>query len=374
MISSNVVVASAPGRVNLIGEHTDYNGGYALPLAIPHRTTVTVSARGDRRVRASSSAPGSDPVEFSTDTAPGDVAGWGAYVAGAFWALHEAGHTVPGVDLQVDSDVPTGAGLSSSAALECAVLMALDALAGLKLDPSTIALLGQQVENGYVGAPTGAMDQMASMHGRAGHVVLFDAAALTAEPVACDLAAEGLTLLVIDTRAPHQHADSEYGARRHTCEQAAAALGVTTLREVQDEPVEQILTKLDDDVARRRVRHVLTENQRVLDTVELLRAKRVRNIGPLLTASHASLREDYEVTIPELDTAVEAALGAGALGARMTGGGFGGSIIALVESDRAGVVGDAVRAGFARHNFPAPHAFTAVPSAGASVTAGGTRT
>ncbi|NDL58476.1 galactokinase [Phytoactinopolyspora mesophila] len=363
------VVGSAPGRVNLIGEHTDYNGGFALPLAIPQRTTATVTARNDDLVSASSRASGMDPVEFSVNTAPGDVTGWGAYVAGVFWALRQAGHEVPGANLRVDSDVPTGAGLSSSAALECAVLVALDTLAGLELEPSTMALLGQQAENGYVGAPTGALDQMASMHGRDGHVVLFDAARGTAEPVPCDLDAAGLTLLVIDTQAPHRHADSEYGARRQTCEAAAEALGVPSLREVQQEPAETILAKLDDDVARRRVRHVLGENQRVSETVELLRAGRIRDIGALLTASHVSLRDDYEVTVPELDVAVDAALEAGALGARMTGGGFGGSIVALVDTARASLVGDEVHRAFARHGFTAPHVFTAIPSAGASATA-----
>ncbi|NED95042.1 galactokinase [Phytoactinopolyspora alkaliphila] len=397
---TTTVTGSAPGRVNLIGEHTDYNGGFALPLAIPQRTTASVTARDNGTVSVSSSASGMEPTEFGVDTVPGDVTGWAAYVAGVFWALRQVGHDVPGADVRIDSDVPTGAGLSSSAALECSVLVALDSLAGLKLEPSTMALLGQQAENGYVGAPTGAMDQMASMHGRDGHVVLFDAASVTAEQVPCDLSGAGLELLIVDTRAPHRHADGEYGARRRTCEEAAHRLGVSSLRDVQDDPVDDVLSRLDrvlstpsislsppsahadssaparadadeapaDDVAvmRRRVRHVLTENQRVLDTVGLLRAGRVRDIGPLLTASHVSLRDDYQVTVAELDVAVDAALEAGALGARMTGGGFGGSIIALVDTDQDHVVGDAVREAFARRGFTEPHTFTVVPSAGAS--------
>ena len=359
---------SAPGRVNLIGEHTDYNAGFALPLALPLRTTVEVTQRADGLVTAASAAPGTEPVRFAVDTAPGDVTGWGAYVAGVFWALRKAGHAVPGADVRITSDVPTGAGLSSSAALECAVVVALDQLGGLGLDPTTLALLAQQAENAYVGAPTGAMDQMASMHGRDGHVILFDAHHLTAEPVPCDLAAAGLALLIVDTRAPHRHVDGEYGARRATCEAAAATLGVATLREIQGHDVDAVLTRLgDDEPARRRVRHVLTENQRVLDTVALLRQGRVREIGPLLTASHVSLRDDYEVTVAELDVAVDAALGAGALGARMTGGGFGGSVIALVEDTAVAAVADAVTSAFAEHGFVEPAAFTALPAAGAGV-------
>ncbi|WP_129668347.1 galactokinase [Phytoactinopolyspora endophytica] len=367
-------VGSAPGRVNLIGEHTDYNGGFALPLALPHRATATLRRRDDRNVTVLSDGREAVPVEFDVETKPGDVEGWAAYIAGLFWALREAGHEVPGADIRISSDVPSGAGLSSSAALECSVLTGLDALAGLGLDPTTMALLAQRTENHYVGAPTGLMDQMASMHGREGHVVLFDAAAVTAEPIPCDLAAAGLSLLIVNTRVHHQHADGEYGERRRTCEDAARRLGVESLRDVQDHAVEQVLARLDDgsdagagDVMRRRVRHVLTENQRVEETVELLRSGRLREIGPLLTASHVSLRDDYEVTVQELDVAVDAALEAGALGARMTGGGFGGSIIALVDDGQATAVAEAVRDAFAGNGFTAPDTFVAVPSAGAGV-------
>jgi len=362
------VVGSAPGRVNLIGEHTDYNGGFALPLALPHRTRARVVRRDDDTVTVASTAPGTSPVSFSVPTRPGDVDGWAAYVAGVFWSLREAGHDVPGADVHIDSDVPRGAGLSSSAALECSVLVALDHLAGLGLDRTRVALLAQRAENEYVGAPTGAMDQMAAMYGGAGQVVLFDARAVSAEPIPCDLSAAGLTLLIIDTRAEHQHAGGEYGARRATCEDAAARLGVSSLREVQDEPVDAVLARLgDDDVMHRRVRHVLTENARVLSTVQLLRDGKVSDIGPLLTASHASMRDDYEITVPELDVAVDSALSAGALGARMTGGGFGGSVIALTHTGEADDVAAAVRSSFARHGFTEPHVFTAYPADGAGI-------
>lgn len=373
------VVAAAPGRVNLIGEHTDYNGGFALPLALPRRTLATVRPRDDGRVRAWSTAEGADMVEFNASPHLGDVTGWAAYVAGVFWALRKAGHPVPGADIEVDSNVPAGAGLSSSAALECAVIVALDHFAGLGLDATTKAMLCQHAENEYVGAPTGAMDQMAAMHGRAGHVILFDAAQVSADVVPCDLAGSGLALVIIDTRAPHRHADGEYGLRRQTCEEAARQLGVSTLRDVQDLHMSDVLTRLgappDSGPATRgsgpeivrRVRHVLSENTRVLDTVDLLRAGRLAEIGPLLTASHASLRDDYEVTVPELDVAVEAALEAGALGARMTGGGFGGSVIALVAEGDADAVAAGVRTAFHLRGFPEPYAFTATPAAGAGI-------
>ncbi|WP_129711002.1 galactokinase [Haloactinopolyspora alba] len=363
----NTVTGSAPGRVNLIGEHTDYNGGVALPLALPHRTRARVQPRADGVVTASSSAPGSSTVTFDRATQPGDVDGWAAYVAGVFWSLRESGHEVPGADVVVDSDVPRGAGLSSSAALECAVLVALDRVAGLGLDRTGMALIAQRAENDYVGAPTGAMDQMAAMHGGDGQVVLFDARAVSAQPIPCDLDAAGLALLIIDTRAAHSHADGEYGARRASCEEAAAQLGVSTLRALQEQQVDAVVDRLGDDVLRRRVRHILTENARVLRTVDLLRAGKVPDIAPLLTESHASMRDDYEISAPEVDVAVEAAMQAGALGARMTGGGFGGSVIALVDRERSDAVAEGARTAFERNGFTEPHTFVVVPAVGAGV-------
>jgi galactokinase len=358
---------SAPGRVNLIGEHTDYNGGFALPLAIPARTTARVRSRDDGAIVAASTAPGTQPARFAVDSSPGEVTGWAAYVAGVFWALRDAGHDVPGADVTIDSTVPSGAGLSSSHALEVAVAVTLNELHGLGLDRTTLALLVQRAENRYVGAPTGTMDQMASLYGQDGHVILFDAKAMTAQPVPCDLPAAGLSLVVVDTRVHHEHTGGGYGARRATCEQAAARLGVETLREVQGDAVDDVLGKLDDEVMVRRVRHVLTENARVLDTVALLRAGRAAEIGPLLTESHTSMRDDYDITVAEVDLAVEAALGAGALGARMTGGGFGGSVIALTTAAGQDEVGDAVRSAFDQHGYAPPSVFTVRPAAGAGL-------
>ncbi|MGW3892557.1 galactokinase [Micromonospora chokoriensis] len=358
---------AAPGRVNLIGEHTDYNEGFVLPFALPLRTVVAAD-RQDGEQWTVWSELSDETITFGADDVaePGRVTGWGAYVAGVVWALREAGHQVPGARLAIASDVPLGSGLSSSAALESAVLAALLDLGGLELSPERQPRLAQRAENVYVGAPTGIMDQSAVIRCRAGHALFLDCRDESVEHVPFDLDAAGLAVLVIDSRAPHRHADGEYAARRRSCEAGARALGVAALRDVGVDQLDAALTQLDDDETRRRVRHVVTEDQRVLDTVALLRAARVRDIGPLLTASHVSMRDDFEITVPEIDTAVEAALAAGALGARMTGGGFGGCVLALVEADRADEVAAAVRAAYAERGFTTPGTVTVLPSPGAT--------
>jgi galactokinase len=354
---------AAPGRVNLIGEHTDYNEGFVLPFALPQRTTVEAS-RVDSAMWTVWSAQTGETVTFGPDDlVPGKVEGWAGYVAGIVWALRRSGLDTGGARLAVSSDVPVGAGLSSSAALECAVLTALVDLGGLDLPVDRRPRLAQLAENGYVGMPCGIMDQSASTLCRDGHALFQDCRSLAVEHIPFELAADGLAILVIDTRAPHRHTDNEYAVRRRTCEQAAALLGLPALRDVTD--LDAALAALPDEVTRRRVRHVVTEDQRVLDTVALLRAGRVRQIGPLLTASHASMRDDYEITVPEVDTAVSAALAAGAYGARMTGGGFGGCVLALIDTPAAQPVATAVAAAFAGQGFTPPTSFVAVPSGGA---------
>ncbi|MEV7349550.1 galactokinase [Micromonospora chalcea] len=356
---------AAPGRVNLIGEHTDYNDGFVLPFALPLRTVVAAAPAPDGRWTVWSELD-DEPVEFGTAEAdePGGVDGWAAYVAGVVWALRAAGHDVPGARLAVASDVPVGSGLSSSAAIESAVLAALVDLGGLDLPAQAWPRLAQRAENDYVGAPTGIMDQSAVIRGRAGHALFLDCRTEEVEQIPFDLDAAGLAVLVIDSRAPHRHADGEYAARRRSCERAAATLGVTALRDVDVADLDAALARLDDDETRRRVRHVVTENQRVLDTVALLRAGRVRDTGPLLTASHASMRDDFEITVPEIDTAVEAALSAGAYGARMTGGGFGGCVLALVDAEAADPVAAAVTEAYAKRGFTAPGTLTVLPADG----------
>jgi len=357
----------APGRVNLIGEHTDYNDGLVLPIALPRGITVAAAARPDGVLRVASGQQSSAPVEFDlASLAPGSVDDWAAYPAGAAWVLREAGYDIGGADLLFDSDLPSGAGLSSSAALLCATAVALLDLRGIEVARDEVARLAQKAENVYVGAPVGLMDQTASMCCTAGHALYFDIRAMTTAQVPFDPAAHGLRLLVVDVKAPHRHVDGEYAARRTSCEQAAAALGVPALRSISPADLDDALERLDDEVVRRRVRHVVTEIARVEQAVALMRDGRLRDVGPLFTASHASMRDDFEITVPELDVAVEAALATGALGARMTGGGFGGCIIALVEATEAEAVLAAIEKAFADRGFTAPSALAADPTAGAS--------
>jgi galactokinase len=351
----------APGRVNLIGEHTDYNGGFVLPVALDRTTRATVAVRTDMQLRAAS-RQADEPFHGEVDRLrPGSVDGWAAYVAGVLWALREAGHDVPGLDLEIDSTVPIGAGLSSSAALECSVALAVNDLAGLGLARPDLAAVAQRAENEFAGVPTGGMDQRASLLCTRGHALLLDCRDDSTTQVPFDPAAAGLVLLVIDTRVHHALGDGQYGRRREECDRAGAALGVTSLRDVAAADVEG----LDDPVLRRRARHVVTENARVLEVADLLRAGRLHEVGEVFTRSHASMRDDYQISAPELDVAVDVAVAAGALGARMTGGGFGGSAIALVGADLRPAVEEALTAAFDRHGFAAPAVFPVEPGAGA---------
>jgi len=373
-------VWSAPGRVNLIGEHTDYNDGFVLPFATPHRTYAAYRRRDDGILRVASTLA-DEAVElpvaelsavFPASGGSGREAdgahalpGWSRYPLGVAWALTaQADGPFAGADLAIASDVPVGAGLSSSAAIENAVACALDEAWALGLDPETLAIAGRTAENEAVGAPTGIMDQFASMLSRPDAALFLDCRSLRARPVGLGFAAAGLTLLVMDTRVSHAHSTGGYADRRAACERGAAALGVPALRDVAVAGLGRAEGLLDP-VTFRRVRHVVTEDQRVLDTVRLLREEGPRAIGPLLTASHRSMRDDFEISTPELDTAVDAALAAGALGARMTGGGFGGAAIALVPAADAATIADAVESASARAGHAAPHVFPVTPSAGA---------
>ncbi|WP_121188266.1 galactokinase [Nocardiopsis sp. Huas11] len=355
----------APGRINLIGEHTDYNDGFVLPVALPHALAAAAARRTDGVVRLRSRQSGEEFATRTSDLVPGSVPGWAAYPAGALWALAESGVRIDGLDLMVDSTIPSGTGLSSSAALTCATVLAAAHTHGASPDPARVAVLAQQAENGFVGMPCGIMDQSASMLATAGHALFMDTRSLETEQVPFDLAGRGLALLVVDTRAPHRHVDGAYAERRRSCEEAARVLGVPALRDVTAEGLPAALEALPDAVSRRRVRHVVTENERVLETVALLRSGDVHRVGPLFTASHASMRDDYEITVPEVDTAVDALLAAGALGARMTGGGFGGCVIALVEAQERESCLEAVRAAYRERGFAEPAGFTALPAQGA---------
>ena len=407
----------APGRVNLIGEHTDYNDGFVLPFAIDRAAMVAVRLKqlSDSAAHSADLASTYAPdgclakVSFTIDSlTPGSVDGWGAYPAGVVYVLAGLGGAeVPGFELLLDSTVPVGAGLSSSHAVEVATIVALNDLLGLGLSHPDLARLTQRAENEFVGAPTGIMDQSASLMGRAGGALFLDCRTLESEIVPLPLAEHGLSVLVIDTKVAHSHADDGYAARRTSCERAAATLGVNSLRDIPivDDAAPATIAAtgtvpgsapntavdaapasgsvpgapstagtprtdvsaidvLDDETAR-RVRHVLSENGRVLETVQRLRKGDLSGVGELMTASHVSLRDDYEVSCLELDLAVDAALNTGAIGARMTGGGFGGSAIALVHESQLDQVRDAVLRTFADHELQSPDTFTVLPADGA---------
>jgi len=388
----------APGRVNLIGEHTDYNDGFVLPVAIDRSVVVAAGRRDDDVLRCWSTGDRTAPVPRRlAELGPGSSSGWSAYVEGVAWALLQEGRPVPGADLVVHADLPAGAGLSSSAALEAAAALAFTELAaaGPAADPVSggdvaaappngraasgdgaaapppdrvaLALAGQRAETEVVGMPCGLMDQMVVLTGRAGHALFFDTRTLATEQVPFDPAAAGLTLLVIDTRVKHTLAGSPYAERRRACERAAAALGVAALRDASLDDLDAALsTGRLDDVTFRRARHVVTENARVLEVVALLRRGEVAAIGPALAGSHRSLRDDYEVSCPELDVAVETAVAAGAVAARMTGAGFGGSALALVPEGAADGVAPAVAEAFAAHGFGPPAVFPVAVSDGAA--------
>jgi galactokinase len=353
----------APGRVNLLGG-PDYNEVFVLPFALGAGVYVAASGRPDRRLAVTSRQVGGEPVLLDIDALePGSVTGWAAYPAGVAWALREAGYLAGGADLAIDADLPAGSGLSSSAALECSVALALTGLYQVTVPRPELAALARRAENEFVGAPCGIMDQFVALLGRAGHALLLDCRTATETAVPLDPAAAGLALLIIDTRVRHAVGDGQYGNRRRACEQAAAQLGVPALRDVVDDP--GAVDRLADPGLRSVARHVVAENGRVLRAVELLRAGDQAAFGPLLTESHRSLSYRFRMSWPQADVAVEAAIDHGAAGARMTGGGFGGSVVALVPADRDQAVRAAVTSRFMRLGWSAPHYLAVAPSDGA---------
>jgi galactokinase len=353
----------APGRVNLIGG-PDYNEVFVLPFALGAGVCAAASRRSDRRIAVTSRQAADEPVVLDIDALePGSAAGWAAYPAGVAWALRQAGYLAGGADVAIDADLPAGAGLSSSAALECSVALALTELYQLPVPRRELAALARRAENDFAGVPCGIMDQMAALLGRTGHALLLDCRTGNQAAVPLDPAAAGLTLVVIDTRARHALADGRYAARRQACEQAASLLGVRSLRDVTGDS--GALARLTEPSLRRLAGHVVAENRRVLRAAELLRAGDQAAIGELLTVSHRSLRDEFRVSWPQADAAVEAAIDAGAAGARMTGGGFGGSVVALLDAERAGPVRTAITRSFTRHGWPAPRYLDAIPSDGA---------
>ena len=360
-------VWSAPGRVNLIGEHTDYNNGFVLPFAIDYRTVAAVAPNRDRLVRVTSSASPVAHTASLDDIEAATFADWSGYALGIPWAMARSGIDLadkPGVDIAIESNVPIGAGLSSSAAIESAIAVALNDLWDLGLSRTALARIGQLAENGAVGAPTGIMDQMASLTGTAEHAVMLDCDSLDARLVPLALQANDLTALVIDTQLSHSHATGGYADRRAACEQGASALGVASLRQLRPEDLDRAAEALDP-VTFRRVRHVVTENERVLAVADILDLAGPRSIGGLMLESHASMRDDFEISVPEIDCAVTAAMSAGAVGARLTGGGFGGAAIALVGTDDIEAVSAGINAECDEQGFDRPRILAVTPSDGA---------
>jgi galactokinase len=356
----------APGRANLMGEHTDYNDGYVLPFALGQGVAVAAARGPEGRLALCSRQRPSPGAEIDLDgLEPGQITGWAAYPAGVAWALGSAGYQVPGARIAIDSDLPEGAGLSSSAALECATALALTELAGLDVPRPELAGLARRAENDFVGVPSGIMDQSASLLGQPGHALLLDCRSRDSAQIPFDPARGGARLLLIDTRARHELRSGEYGRRRAECARAVRLLGIPSLRYLTDHGE---TGRLSDPVLRRRARHVVTDNARVLSVVALLRSASgaaYRQIGVLLTRAHRSLRDDFEISWPEADVAVDAGLAAGALGARMMGGGFGGSVLALVPEGAQDAVRAAVSGAFAGRSWTEPGFLEAAPSGGA---------
>ena len=361
----------APGRANLMGEHTDYNEGFVLPFALAQGVTATASGRDDNLLVLRSKQAPDDPVTVHLDSlTPGSVAGWAAYPAGVAWALRAAGHVVRGASLDVDSDLPAGAGVASSAALECSVALALCSLSAVSVPRRALAAIARRAENEFVGAPTGIIDQSAALLCTADHALLLDCGTLAANQVPFRPAAADVSALVIDTRVTHALVAGEYAARRAECEAAARLLGVPALGVLTDL---RVLDRLSDPLLRRRARHVITDSTRAREIAAALQgpgaveeAENARKIypfiGKLLVEGHASLRDDFEVSWPEADVTVETAVAAGAYGAKMIGGGFGGSVLALVPTGYAGTVRTAVTETFTARGWTPPEFLDAVPS------------
>ena len=357
------VIASAPGRVNLIGEHIDYSQGFVLPFAIAYRTSATLRRRNDQKIRVRSQQRLDEVITTSlSELVPGSHGGWERYVLGVIWALG----INEGVDIEIDGDVPLGAGLSSSAALECAVAVGLNEMFSLGLEKKELALLTQKAENHYVGVPCGIMDQSVSLMAETGSALLLDCRDLSTTLIPFDLGASGLELLIIDTQAHHELVDGEYAKRRQACESACAKLHIASLRDID---LSSLIAQKDllSEEEFKRAHHAVSEMARTLEAVEVLRQKDFIALGALLTQSHVSLRDDYEISCPELNCAVDVALAHGALGARMVGGGFGGSAIALAAQGQIEEIKGAIVEAFGSASFNGPRFFTSLPSAGAQL-------
>lgn len=357
----------APGRVNLIGEHTDYNGGFVLPCAINYHTAISGSPRNDKRVRVVAVDYGNQQDEFSLDepiiARPDQL--WSNYVRGVVKYLLEAGHVLGGADLAISGNVPQGAGLSSSASLEVAVGQFFTALCALKTTPTELAQIGQRAENRFVGCNCGIMDQLISAQGKADHALLIDCRSLETKAVAMP---QGIAVVIINSNVKRGLVGSEYNTRRTQCEEAARFFAVETLREVTLAAFEQRKPGLDP-LAARRARHVITDSQRAVDLSSALEAGDLVRIGQLMAESHASMRDDFEITVPAVDALVDivkSAIGDQG-GVRMTGGGFGGCVVALAPPDKVEAIRSAVAARYKAASGLEAAIYVCHASAGAGV-------
>ena len=357
------VVASAPGRVNLIGEHIDYSEGFVLPFAIDAVTKCAIAKRDDGKIRIISAQKKNEIIESNLEAiAAKEGSAWSRYIYGVIWAME----IETGLDIYIDGKVPLGAGLSSSAALECSLATALNHLFHLEKTLPELARLTQRAENDYVGVPCGIMDQSISLMARAGYGLLLDCQDLSTRHIKIDFASKSLRLLIIDTQAHHALTDGGYAKRRESCEEVAKIFSIPSLRQLSMESLLAHKAKLSE-LQFKRAHHGVSEMLRVLDAVKALEAEDFEALGQLLNQSHNSLRDDYEVSCPELDLAVDTALSSGALGARMVGGGFGGSAIALIKESDAGTISSTIERAFAKNGFKAPRFFDSLPSDGAKV-------
>ncbi|CAB4730720.1 unannotated protein [freshwater metagenome] len=357
------VIATAPGRVNLIGEHVDFLDGYVLPFAISDVTTVAIAKNSSGQIRvASAQKDGLISTVDVANLAPKTGEPWTRYPIGVLWSLEISS----GLDILIDGKVPLGAGLSSSAALECAVAIAINKLFDLGFSLPELARAAQKGENIYVGMPCGIMDQSVSLMATAGNALLLDTRDLSTEQIPFDIAPLGLELLVIDTQVHHALVDGGYAERRASCEKAVSDLGITSLRDISVTDFVSHKSKLDEKTYIRAF-HGVTEMQRVLDAVALLKAGDFVGFGEIITAAHISLRDNYTVSCPELDLAADTANKFGALGSRMIGGGFGGSAIALIKTKDSELIKSEIKGAFMAAKFKSPRFFSALPSAGASV-------
>ena len=365
--TSPQIIASAPGRVNLIGEHVDFLDGFVLPFAISNSTSVAIAKTNSNQIRtASLQKKGLVSTITCADIAPKTGEAWTRYPIGVLWALGIDSGITSGIDILIDGQVPLGAGLSSSAALECAIAIAINELFKLGLTPPELALAAQRAENVYVGMPCGIMDQSVSLMATAGNALLLDTRDLSIEHIPFDIAPHGLELLVIDTQVHHALVDGGYAERRASCEKAISDLGITSLRDISIADFVARKSELDEKTYLRAF-HGVTEMQRVLDAVALLKAGDFLGFGEIVTAAHVSLRDNYTVSSPELNLAVDTAIKFGALGSRMIGGGFGGSAIALIKAKDSDLIKSEIKDQFMKSRFKSPRFFSALPSAGAAI-------